>query len=157
MAEELRITRWNALPHNCFAEMLAEGEAAGYPFLRRVADEWESGANRFSRHGEALLVAELGGRWVGICGLSIDPYLDDPRVGRVRNVYVLSGYRRSGIGRRLVEEAITRAHGYFDRLRLRAREGGPARLYESLGFRPSLAVPNCTHILEWGDDRGSGT
>jgi hypothetical protein len=40
--------------------------------------------NRFSRPGEALLIAERGGRWVGVCGLNVDPYLDDRRVGRDR-------------------------------------------------------------------------
>jgi GNAT superfamily N-acetyltransferase len=149
MAEGLTITRVECLPLDRFSEMLVEGEAAGYHFLRRVADEWERGVNRFSRPGEALLVAERGGRWAGICGLSIDPYLDDPRIGRVRNVYVLAACRGAGIGRRLVEEAIALARGRFDRLRLRGEEAGPARLYESLGFRPCPGVPDCTHILEW--------
>src|SRR5271168_4218613 len=141
MAEEFIIARLDDLPLDRFAEMLAESEASGYRFLRRVVDEWESGVNRFSRPGEALLIAEMSGRWVGICGLSIDPYLDDPRVGRVRNVYVLADRRGMGIGRRLVEEAIARARGHFDRLRLRGEEAGPARLYESLGFRPCRDIP----------------
>jgi GNAT superfamily N-acetyltransferase len=149
MAEELSITRLDDLPADRFAEMLAESVASGYRFLRRVADEWECGVNRFARPGEALLVADLNGRWVGVCGLNIDPYLDDPRVGRVRNVYVLADCRGTGIGRRLVEEAIARARGHFDRLRLRGEEEGPARLYESLGFRPCRGVPDCTHIMEW--------
>jgi GNAT superfamily N-acetyltransferase len=151
MAEELIIARVDDLPPNRFEPMLAESEASGYQFLRRVVDEWEIGFNRFSRSGEALLIAEMNGRWVGVCGLSIDPYLEDPRVGRVRNVYVLADYRRTGIGRRLVEEAIARARGNFDRLRLKGEEEGPARLYESLGFLPCRSIPNCTHILEWGD------
>ena len=149
MAEELIIAPVDHLSLNRFAEMLAESEASGYRFLRRVVDEWESGFNRFSRPGEALLIAELSGRWVGVCGLSIDPYLDDPRVGRVRNVYVLAECRRMGIGRRLVEEAIARARGHFHMLRLRGEEERPARLYESLGFRSRQGIPNCTHILEW--------
>jgi GNAT superfamily N-acetyltransferase len=149
MAEELIITRLDDLPSDRFAEMLGESEAAGYQFLRRVADEWESGVNRFSRPGEALLVAERNGRWAGVCGLGIDPYLNDPRVGRVRNVYVLAACRRQGVARRLVEEAIGRARGHFDRLRLRGEEAGPARLYESLGFRRCRGIPDCTHILEW--------
>jgi GNAT superfamily N-acetyltransferase len=149
MAEELIITRLDHLPSDRFAEMLAESEAVGYRFLRRVADEWESGVNRFSRPGEALLVAERNGRWAGVCGLGIDPYLNDPRVGRVRNVYVLAACRRQGVARRLVEEAIGRARGHFDRLRLRGEEAGPARLYESLGFRRCRGIPDCTHILEW--------
>lgn len=148
MLEDLIIARLDVLALDRFAEMLAESEAAGYRFLRRVADEWDRGVNRFSRPGEALLVAESGGRWVGICGVGIDPYLDDPRVGRVRNVYVLADRRGSGIGRRLVGEAVARARGRFDRLRLRAEEMGPARLYESLGFRPCRGVPDCTHIME---------
>ena len=147
MVEELIITRADELPLNRFAEMLAESEASGYRFLRRVVDEWESGANRFSRPGEALLIAELRGRWVGVCGLSIDPYLEDDRVARVRNVYVIADCRRAAIGRRLVEEAVDRARGYFDRLRLRGDDRGPARLYESIGFRRCRGIPNCTHIL----------
>ena len=149
MAEELIIASVAHLPLDRFAEMLAESEVSGYQFLRRVVDEWERGVNLFARPGEALLIAEMSCRWVGVCGLSIDPYLEDPRVGRVRNVYVLADYRRTGIGRRLVEEAIARAHGSFDVLRLRGEEEGPARLYESLGFRTCRGIPNCTHILEW--------
>jgi GNAT superfamily N-acetyltransferase len=148
MAEDLIIGRVDDLPLDHFAELLAESEASGYGFLRRVWDEWESGVNRFSRPGEALLVAEMNGRWVGVCGLSIEPYLDDPHVGRLRNVYVLADCRRAGIGRRLVEEAIALAREQFARLRLRGVDPGPARLYESLGFRPCQGVPNCTHILE---------
>jgi GNAT superfamily N-acetyltransferase len=148
--EDLVITRLDDIPADRFAEMLAESEVSGYRFLRRVADEWESGVNRFARPGEALLVAERGGQWVGVCGLSIDPYLDDPRVGRVRNVYVLAACRRTGIGRRLVERAIELAHGRFERLRLRGEEEGPARLYESLGFHPRPGLSDCTHILELG-------
>jgi GNAT superfamily N-acetyltransferase len=151
MSEELTISRMRDLSLDRFADMLAESEASGYRFLRRVVAEWESGVNRFSQAGEALLVAERNGRWVGVCGLGIDPYLDDPRVGRVRNVYVLADCRGNGVGRRLVEEAIARARGHFDRLRLRGEDEGPARLYESLGFRPCRAIPNCTHILEWSD------
>jgi GNAT superfamily N-acetyltransferase len=148
MAEELIIDRRDDLPFSHFADMLAESEASGYRFLRRVIVEWESGVNRFARPGEALLVAEMNGRWVGVCGLSIDPYLNDPRVGRVRNVYVLADCRRMGFGRRLVEEAVARARGKFDRLRLRGEEAPAARLYESLGFRACSGIPNCTHVLE---------
>jgi GNAT superfamily N-acetyltransferase len=145
---EAVLRRIDRLPPERFAELLAESEASGYRFLRRVADEWESGVNRFLRPGEALLAAEIDGRLVGVCGLNVDPFLDDPRVGRVRNVYVLSEHRRHGLGRRLVEAAIALARGHFDRLRLRGEDAGPARLYESLGFRRCHGIPDCTHIME---------
>jgi GNAT superfamily N-acetyltransferase len=156
-SEQMRsliISRLDSLPYDRFAEMLSESETSGIEFLRRVVDEWESGVNRFSRPGEGLLVGELDGRWLGVCGLSIDPYLEDPRVGRVRNVYVLADFRWMGIGGRLVREAISLGRDHFDVLRLRGEDEGPARLYESLGFRPCRGVPNCTHILELSGLKG---
>jgi GNAT superfamily N-acetyltransferase len=149
------IRRLDQLHPDRFSLLLAESEASGYRFLRRVADEWESGANRFARDGEALLAAEIDDRLIGVCGLSIDPYLGDDRVGRVRNVYVLAGYRGRGIGRRLVGAAISAALGRFDRLRLRAEEPGPARLYESLGFLARSGIADCTHILDLAEDTPS--
>ncbi len=154
MVEEMIITRLNDLRIECFAGLLAESEASGYGFLRRVVDEWERNIQRFSGPGEALLIADLDGQWVGVCGLSVDPYLNQSRIGRIRNVYVLAEFRRLGIGRRLVEEAIAIAGGRFDRLRLRGEEAGPAMLYESLGFRPDRGSPDCTHILELSDGTG---
>jgi N-acetylglutamate synthase-like GNAT family acetyltransferase len=108
--------------------LIAESETQGYRFVRRVIDEWERGANRFSRPGEALFTASVEGAIVGVCGLNVDPYLDDPRIGRVRNVYVAHAYRGQGIGRRLVEQAVAAARGSFDKLGLRAEEEGPASL-----------------------------
>ena len=46
-SHSLSIHRLDDLPLNSFAEMLAESEASGYRFLRRVVGEWESGVNRF--------------------------------------------------------------------------------------------------------------
>jgi GNAT superfamily N-acetyltransferase len=149
MSQCLVIARVDNLPRSRFAGMLAESEASGYQFLRRVLDEWESAVNRFARPGESLLVAQIHGGWVGVCGLSIDPYLDDPRVARLRNLYVRAECRRNGVGRLLVENVISLARVNFDKLRLRSPEAGPARLYESLGFLPCQGIPNCTHILEW--------
>ena len=44
------------------------------------------------RIGAAMVLSE--GRLVGVCGLNVDPYLDDPSVGRVRHLYVLVAARR---------------------------------------------------------------
>jgi GNAT superfamily N-acetyltransferase len=148
MSEKAVVARITDLARDRLAVLLAESEASGYRFVRRLVDEWERGVNRFSRPGEVLFAAESGGQIVGVCGLNVDPYLDDPLVARVRNVYVLAACRGRGIGRRLVGHAIATARGHFDRLRLRAEEAGPARLYESLGFRPCAGIPDCTHILE---------
>jgi hypothetical protein len=59
VTEELISARVEDLPLNRLEETLAESDAAGYRFLRRVVVQWESGLNRFSRPGRALLVAEI--------------------------------------------------------------------------------------------------
>ena len=148
MLEDATIIRSRSLPDG-FDSLLSESEASGYQFIRRVADEWTCGEDRFDRPGEALHAVEAEKKLVGVCGLSIDPHLNDPRIGRVRNVYVLAEYRGRGFGRRLVLEAIDLARGNFDLHRLRGKEPGPARIYELHGFRPISGIQDCTHILEF--------
>ena len=142
------IERLGDLPDAGFEVLRAESEQAGLRFLRRLADDWASGVNRFHRPGEALFAARMGDELVAVGGLNVDPYATTPRVGRVRHVYVLSGYRRSGIGRQLVAEIIGAARGRFDSLRLSTANPDAARLYERLGFRPSCDDTHCTHVLE---------
>src|SRR5262249_55224381 len=79
-------------------EALAEdSEQAGWRFVGRLADEWAAGSNRFGQPGEALFAARVAGVLVGVCGLNADPYAANPRVGRVRRLYVHSAHRRQGI------------------------------------------------------------
>src|SRR5712692_9919279 len=54
------------------AALIAEGGQSGSRFVGRLATEWDSGANRFDKPGEALFVARVDGRPVGVCGLNVD-------------------------------------------------------------------------------------
>jgi GNAT superfamily N-acetyltransferase len=130
------------------AALLIDSERAGQRFVRRLVDEWASGVNRFDRPGEILLAAWRGHELVGVGGLNVDPYAGTARVGRVRHVYVLSTYRRLGIGALLVAEIIDAAQGRFGSLRLRTLNPDAAQLYERLGFRRRDGVAECTHVLE---------
>jgi len=150
MPESVAISRVTDLSRERLAVLLAESEAAGYRFVRRLVEEWDAGTNRFSRPVEALFTAESGGQIVGVCGLNVDPYLDDPWIGRVRNVYVLSSHRKRGVAGMLVAQAVDSARGHFGCLRLRGEEEGSARLYEALGFRPCARIPSCTHVMDLG-------
>jgi len=141
------IERVTELAPGCLDELLVESEQAGSLIVRRLVDEWASGANRFDRSGEALFAVRIEGRLVGVCGLNIDPYSAEPRLGRVRHLYVLSAYRRHGIGRQLVAEVIAAARGRFDHLRLSTGNLVAARFYERLGFRSAEAA-HCTHVLD---------
>src|SRR5207249_6785208 len=89
------------LTSSSVGELVAESERLGLRLVRRLADEWATGANRFDRPGEILFGAFIDGRLVGVGGLNIDPYAGDERVGRLRHLYVLSAFRRMGVGRQL--------------------------------------------------------
>jgi GNAT superfamily N-acetyltransferase len=147
-ASRVRIERLTEASADLFDALVAESESAGYRFVRRLADEWASGANRFDRPGEALFAAWMNGRLIGACGLNVDPYTPAPGVGRVRHLYVLTDCRRSGIGRRLVEQVLGAARGRFDRLRLSTQNPAAAQLYERLGFERRLGAVDHTHLVE---------
>jgi GNAT superfamily N-acetyltransferase len=149
---DLHIERLHDLPVDGLDGLLAESEQAGIRFVRRLVEEWGSGANRFDRPGEALFGARVGGQWVGVCGLNIDPYAAEERVGRVRHLYVLLSFRRLGVGRRLVAEVVEAARGRFDALRLRTNNPPAARFYERLGFGPSGAAGHSTHIMMFASE-----
>ena len=144
----MTIERISDLAAGQVAALVAESETQGSRFVRRLAEDWASGANRFDRPGEALFVARDEGRIVGVGGLNVDPYAAEPTVGRVRHLYVLTAYRRLGIGRRIVEEIIETARGRFERLHLSTSNPAAARFYERLGFHPRADVAHCTHAME---------
>jgi GNAT superfamily N-acetyltransferase len=148
------VARLRELPLDALDVLVIESEQAGSTFVRRLVDEWRSGANRFDRPGEALFGAWLDGRLVGVCGLNVDPYSAEPRVGRVRHLYVLTDGRRSGVGRELVAAVIAASRASFDTLRLSTTNPAAARLYESLGFRPTRgAVGDASHVMTLGGPR----
>jgi GNAT superfamily N-acetyltransferase len=148
-AGRVQIERLTEVPPGLFDLLVAESESAGYRLVRRLADEWASGENRFDRPGEALFAAWADGHLIGACGLNVDPYTKAEGVGRVRHLYVLSAYRRLGVGGQLVEQVLDAARGRFQLLRLSTQNPAAAQLYERLGFERSAAADH-THLLELG-------
>jgi GNAT superfamily N-acetyltransferase len=144
----LHIERLRELPAAHLAPLIADSERDGLRFVSRLAEEWESGRNRFDRPGEALFGALTDGRLVGVCGLNIDPYAGAPRIGRVRHLYVLIAHRRHGVGRQLVGAVVVAARGPFATLRLSTANPQAARLYETLGFLRRAGDARCTHAME---------
>ena len=134
------------LTSSSIADLLRESESAGARMVRRLVNDWDSGANRFDRPGEILLGAWAEGRLVGVCGLNVDPYAGSERTGRLRHLYVLAAFRRRGIGRQLVFEVMETARARFDDLRLRTNSPSAERLYETLGFRPCPGASDATHV-----------
>jgi len=145
-SDELVIARAGMLEAGDLANLVVDSEQEGWTFVRRLAVELISGENRFDLPGEVLYVARHVGAVVGTCGLNVDPYVDDPSVGRVRRLYVSRAARRLGAGRRLVDSVVQAASGRFRLLRVRTKNPAAARLYERCGFL-TVHDPNCTHVL----------
>jgi GNAT superfamily N-acetyltransferase len=134
------------LPIDGLDLLIQESIAEGHQFLSRLQDEWASGVNRFSATGECLYLAFAEELPIAIGGLTRDPFVDSPTVGRLRRIYVRSAWRRRGIGADLVSALLREAQNHFAQVRLRAANPDAARLYEKFGFE-RLESPDATHIL----------
>jgi GNAT superfamily N-acetyltransferase len=147
---EVAVARLFDLPAGALSRLVAESEREGWRFVRRLADEWTAGTNRFDQPGEALWAAWVDGTLIGVCGLNADPYTSDPAIGRVRRLYVLGAFRGRGVGQLLVQAVLQSARTRFRSLRVRTASAAAARLSERLGFVPAVGVPDCTHTLVLG-------
>ncbi len=140
----LRIIKVTELPKG-MASLAAVAHAEGYGMLDRLMVDFNTGANRFDLPGEALFAAERSGELVGIGGLNVDPYFDDPSIGRVRHLYVHPGQRRAGVGRAIVQAVEACAADNFDVLQLFTTSQAASRFYESLGFGVVKGTDRVSH------------
>ncbi len=129
-------------------ELLAnEANSEGYRFVQRTIDEWRNCINTFSKKGEILFGIFISDLCVGIGGLNVDPFINNPNIGRVRHVYISQKYRRKGLATLLLRKIIQIAVKHFELLRLYTENPNASSFYESLGFIESKAEKE-THILK---------
>ncbi|MBK7963060.1 MAG: hypothetical protein IPK04_18820 [Bdellovibrionales bacterium] len=74
---KIQIRRLNELPSD-FEELVAESQEQEHDFIRKMKVDWDAGKNRFQLENEVV---------------NVDPYANDPSIGRVLHVYVLQEYR----------------------------------------------------------------
>ena len=144
----LRIQKVADLQVDALSEILLESKSSGFNAISRLIADWTSGSNRFDRPGEALFLAQQADRCIGTCGLNFDPYAQSATVGRIRRLYVLSHYRRQGVGSSLVKQVISEACLSFEWLHVRTDSLSGDLLYRSLGFLPDLTSETVTHKLQ---------
>jgi GNAT superfamily N-acetyltransferase len=136
------------LPFDGIDGLQAEAKAEGYDFIDTLVNDWTSAANRFSAPGEMLLGCFEEATLIAVGGLNVDPFAGQPRMGRIRRVYVRREWRNKGIGAAMMTSLIEQASEYFSCVRLRAESPDAARLYERLGF-VAIENPDATHILDF--------
>lgn len=137
-------------------DLIAESEREGFRFLRRLADDWAAGRNRFSGPGEGLWGAWAAERWIATCGLNVEETAPDGRTGRLRRLYVCAGWRRMGVGSFLVRTTLAAAEARFQTVQLRTDNAAAAALYQALGFAAVSGDPNVTHRLRLAGPPQSG-
>ncbi len=120
----------------------------GHSFVSRMVAEWADGSNRFDRVGERAYVALSGERVIGVGGLNLDPYISDPKVGRVRHLYVSAAHRRASVASMLLDRIVEDARVSFSLLRLRTRNPDAAAFYKARGFTEISGAEFCTHRLD---------
>jgi GNAT superfamily N-acetyltransferase len=144
---DVTIHKVEDLAHWCLDGLIAESSALGFRFLRRLADEWYAGTNRFDGPGEALFMATCNRTVVGVCGLNIDPYAQDARTGRVRHLYVVARCRRAGVGQALVAQVVAAASPTFARLTLRSNTAEGDAFYRAIGFSQADGIAEASHVM----------
>lgn len=143
----IRIVDLFDLPLANIQPMRQESRTQDHRFIDRLVAEYADGTNRFALPGEALYGVYCRERMIAVGGLNRDPFLVDSDVGRVRHVYVLSDFRRQGVGTLLLQQIVDEARQYFRLLTLRTFSEDAAGFYVSLRFQPTSEIPQATHVL----------
>lgn len=146
--EPIVVSRILELELESINHLAEESLSQGFWFIERLIRDYSSGWNRFDQPGEILLIGSVQGSVVGIGGLNRDPYFNDPKVGRVRHLYVELVWRRHGVGRLLVTQLIQEAIQHYHLLTLRTDTPAADEFYQKLGFKTYPSWEHTTHHLQ---------
>lgn len=144
--DSLKLIEFTDLNFFLVHSLLTESKINGNNFIQRTIDDWNSGANKFSKPGEKLWGLVLAKDLVAIGGLNHDPYARDLNIGRVRHLYVQEAHRRKGYASLLMETIIDKGKRHFTVLRLFTDNPAASEFYETLGFQ-KINEPKVSHVL----------
>lgn len=140
----IAIAQISALP-DCLSKLAEKARNEGFHFIDRLVADFEAGINTFSKEGEALFEARMNGSLVGIGGLNRDPYINKPRVGRVRRLYVDPDFRRAGVATLLMKAIERAAQDSYSELRLLTDTDAGASFYTRLGYESARNDKKVSH------------
>lgn len=127
--------------------LLDQSLIEGYDFLQILWDEYESGKNRFDAMGARLLQAHIHDQLIAVGGVHPDPYVQQRGIGRIRHLYVLPAYRRTGVGRQVMAGLLDHARAHFDVVTLHTMTLHGDRFYRAIGFTTEPRFRDATHWL----------
>ena len=143
------IARLEALPPD-IAGLAAAARAEDLRLVDRLVGDFQSGANRFNRAGEAIWEARSGAELIGICGLNRDPFArPDEHAGRVRRLYVHAQWRRRGVGSLLLDAVEAEARRHHDILTAFTVDADVEAFYLARGYQPVVGVDKRSVLLRF--------
>lgn len=147
-----RLTRVHQIDPLAWAALLAASETAGDLVIRRLLDEWRSGANRYDQPGESLWAwLDAHGHVIAVGGLNVEPPPGRPGTGRMRRFYVHPAWRGHGLARRLVGAVLATAQGHFHRLHVNCESATSASFWSRCGFTPvDASAPHAEPVARPG-------
>lgn len=140
-----RVSNIDKLPDG-FDKLVHQSVEQNFNFLVKMQNEWRSGVNRFNGEGEIVFGAFDDDTLVGVCGINIDPYVDDPLIGRLRHLYVSMPYRGYGLGSELVDRCMQHGLIKFTCIRLKAASSHTDNFYRKFGFTRATH-DSATHVI----------
>lgn len=124
--------------------LAVEAAEEGISNVRTLIDGWRSGAERFDRAGELLLVAVSAGSVIGVGGRTWCP--DVAGALRMRRFFISPRWRRHGVARALATQLIDSAWAHTSLLTCNAQASPAApRFWERMDFVPTT-TPGVTHL-----------
>jgi RimJ/RimL family protein N-acetyltransferase len=152
----MRIRRLGASDAHAFRDFRAHAlkvapEAFGEALEEHLRQPVETTASRL-REGDSnfVLGAFEGARLCGTVGFYQDPRIKRRQKGWIWGMFVDEPWRGSGVGRRLLEEAISRARELPEirqiQLSVVATQTAARRLYSSLGFKSWGVEPRALFV-----------
>jgi GNAT superfamily N-acetyltransferase len=148
----MKLTRIESIDAYDWTDILRESLAEGHNMVDRLLADFLGGVNRFDALGEALYAHLSGPVVVAVAGLNREPDPSLPRAGRIRRLFVLPGYRGSGLARSLVDELIRCAVSHFDTLTVNVGKLDARGFYEHLGFE-AVQHQGITHSKKLRQDQ----
>ncbi|MBI1250861.1 MAG: GNAT family N-acetyltransferase [Alphaproteobacteria bacterium] len=144
----------DALPEG-FGTLRAAAREEGMRHIDRLAEEYLSDAETFSKPGEALFAACVADDLVAVGGVTREPSAPNA-AARMRRFYVLPHNRGAGVGRALAGAAIQQAAQWTSTITVNARNAPQAfAFWEALGFAPVHQRP-FSHVLNLGQVAANG-
>ena len=128
-----------------FSKLVELSLGEGFNFVEKMQSEWISGKNRFNYKGEICYALFSDNILVAVCGLNIDPYINEANVGRIRHLYVHPDFRRKGFGETLVKKILDEGKIRFKVIRLRTNSSNASNFYCSIGFSKQIGDEYSTH------------